>query len=424
MIYNLDSNGMGAFKEKYRYRCVDCGAKYESDQVHYLCPHCQQENISGVPPKGVLKVVYDYEGLKKRGVDFSGLTQSKFIDLLPINSIKSLPPLRVGQTPLYKVEALGAHPLPYVLYLKDDGQNPTYSFKDRASALVSAFAKEHHLETIVAASTGNAGSSLAGICASQKQKAIIMVPQSAPMAKLTQIIMYGAQIVPVAGSYDDAFDLSIKATEAFGWYNRNTAFNPLTVEGKKSVSFELFAELNGRIPDRIFVPVGDGVIMSGVYKGFEELLRLGIIKTMPVMVAVQSKGSDNLVRNLADGVPFETKPSHTVADSISVDIPRNFYMAKQFLQIYDGESITVSDEEIITASKLLAKNTGIFAEPAAATAFAGLLHYQKTGKLTTGSHNVVLLTGSGLKDIQAVSSTLTIPKAIVPDLTSLKNFLP
>ncbi len=249
--------------------------------------------------------------------------------------------------------------------------------------MVSAFAKENGIHTIVTASTGNAGSSLAGICASQNQRAIVMVPQSAPIAKLTQIMMYGATIIPVKGTYDDAFDLSVKATEHFGWYNRNTAFNPLTIEGKKTVSFELFDQLGETVPDRIFVPVGDGVIISGVYKGFEDLLKLGIIDKIPVIVAIQSAGSDNLVRNILTS-EFELKESHTIADSISVDYPRNFYMAKDFILKYNGETVTVSDKEIMEASKSLSKNTGLFAEPAAAAAFAGTLKYKQENKIPAG----------------------------------------
>lgn len=406
----------------YMFQCINCGKDYGSSEVQYLCPECAASNNPHQPPKGVLKTVYDYKALKSKKVDFAYLGKSGFIDLLPVKTLNSFPNLRVGQTPFYKVDELEKVKLPFNLYLKDDGQNPTYSFKDRASALVSAYAKERGLNTIVAASTGNAGSSLAGICASQKQKAIIMVPHSAPLAKLTQIMMYGATIVPVAGTYDDAFDLSIEATEKFGWYNRNTAFNPFTIEGKKTVSFELFADMQQQIPDRIFVPVGDGVIISGVYKGFEDMLNIGIIDKMPVIVAVQSKGSDNLVRNL-EQQPFEIKISNTLADSISVDIPRNFYMAQNYLKTYHGEWLAVSDGEIIEASSILAKNTGIFSEPAAATAFAGLLHYQLTGKLTDDSNNVVLLTGSGLKDISTVSNRLKMPKPIKPNLNELEKLL-
>jgi threonine synthase len=249
-----------------------------------------------------------------------------------------------------------------------------------------------------------------------------MVPETAPLAKLTQIIMYGANIVPIEGTYDEAFDLSVKATNEFGWYNRNTAYNPLTIEGKKTVSYEIFEQLKLKIPDCIFVPVGDGVIISSVYKGFEDLLLLNIIDRIPKIVAVQAAKSDNLVRNIGKK-EFVIKPSTTIADSISVDIPRNFYMAQQFIQKYEGEALTVSDEEILNASTILSKNTGIFSEPAAVTAFAGLISYQKSGKIASKSSNVVLLTGSGLKDLKSVNSLLKIPNSIKPSLDNLKKLL-
>ena len=405
---------------KFIFKCTDCGMEYSIADTTYLCPFCSKQNTVNSPPKGVLKTIYDYQKIKKTISGFNELKNKGFIDLLPIDKINSLPNLRVGKTPLYKINKFNGENLDFKIHLKDDSQNPTFSFKDRASALVSAFAIEKKINTIVTASTGNAGSSLAGICAVQGQKAIVMVPETAPIAKLTQIIMYGATIVPVKGTYDEAFDLSVKATEAYGWYNRNTAFNPLTIEGKKSVSFELIEELDFKVPDMIFVPVGDGVIISGVYKGFEDLYMLNLIDRMPVIVAVQAKGSDNLVRNINQD-DFKIIPANTIADSISVDIPRNFYMAKQFIQKYGGESITVSDDEIIEASVILSKNTGLFAEPAAAAAFAGLLSCRKNGRIAKNSNNVILLTGSGLKDLKSISGILKIPESIYPTLSNLKK---
>ncbi|MCK5171081.1 MAG: pyridoxal-phosphate dependent enzyme, partial [Bacteroidales bacterium] len=218
--------------QKFIYECTDCGKQFDSTETLYLCPNCNRKNNESFPPKGVLRIVYNFFGILQNIFLFSDFKKNIFLDLLPIDKIESLPKLKVGNTPLYKFDKLDNKDLPFHLFLKDDSQNPTYSFKDRASAIVSAYAKEKGFETIVAASTGNAGSSLAGLCAAQNQKAIIMVPESAPIAKLTQIMMYGATIVPVKGTYDDAFDLSVKATEEFGWYNRNTAYNPLTIEGK------------------------------------------------------------------------------------------------------------------------------------------------------------------------------------------------
>ncbi|MBI5218235.1 MAG: threonine synthase [Bacteroidia bacterium] len=411
-------------KTKYFFQCTDCGKTYSAKKVTYLCPDCEQANSPAAPPKGVLKTIYNYDDIKNKFSNnlFARITKNHFLDLLPVDSLKSFSCLKVGNTPLYEINKLDGQKLPFRLYLKDDSQNPTFSFKDRASYVVSAYAKEHGINTIAAASTGNAGSSLAGICASQNQKAIIFVPAKAPKAKLTQIVMYGATIIPVEGTYDAAFDLSIAATKKFGWYNRNTAFNPFTIEGKKTVSFELFNDLNQDIPDRIFVPVGDGVIISGVFKGFEDLLRLGVIKKIPVIVAVQSMGSDNISRNL-NASRFVSKPSSTIADSISVDIPRNFYMAKKFIKEYHGESILVSDEEILNASVQLSRNTGIFSEPAAATAFAGMLKYHRQKKLAEGTKNIVLLTGSGLKDLNSVQTKINIPAAIKPEIKAVEKLL-
>jgi len=407
---------------KYIYECIDCGKQFNANKTIYLCPHCSKENDDSHPPKGVLRVVYNFSELLQKNILFNNLKEDNFLQLLPISNLISFPILKIGNTPLYKFDKLDNKELPFQLFFKDDSQNPTFSFKDRASAVVSAYAKEKGLETIVTASTGNAGSSLAGICASQDQKAIIMVPETAPLAKLTQIIMYGATIVPVKGTYDDAFDLSIQATEEFGWYNRNTAFNPLTIEGKKTVSFEIFNQLNETLPDKVFVPVGDGVIISGVYKGFEDLLNLKIINKIPTIIAVQSEGSDNLIRNI-DNEYFQIKPSNTIADSISVDIPRNFNLAKQYIKKYNGEYLSVSDNEILESSVILSRNTGIFAEPAAATAFAGILSYYRESKLDKDSKNVVLLTGSGLKDLNSVQKLLNIPKAIQPTIDNLKKLI-
>ena len=344
------------------------------------------------------------------------------------------PSLKIGDTPLYQIgRRTSGQPdsrtagrvmdsFNFELFLKDDSQNPTFSFKDRASALVSAWAKENGIETLVAASTGNAGSSLAGMCASQGQRAMIVVPAAAPLAKLTQILMYGATLVPVKGTYDDAFDLSVQISEKYGFYNRNTAYNPLTIEGKKTVSFELYRQLNHQVPDRIFIPVGDGVIYAGVCKGFEDLLKLGIIDRMPVLVAVQAEGSGNLINNLKSN-SFIAKSSRTIADSISVDVPKCFHMAAGYMDEYQGEAVSVSDQEILQASLLLSRSTGIFSEPAAVAAFAGMLKYHGQGLIPAHSKNVVLLTGSGLKDLSAVQSSIRIPDPVEPDIQSVEAII-
>jgi threonine synthase len=421
----LQKKEISIMTDKFHYVCVDCGAEYPGEKVIYLCPACQKGNLPGQPPKGVLKTIYNYRQIREwypADELFQQLQDEKFLPLLPIRGKDSWPNLRIGDTPLYRNDGVIQGNEGFEIYLKDDSQNPTFSLKDRASALVSAWALENNITTLIAASTGNAGSSLAGICAAQHQKSIILVPARAPSAKLIQIMMYGASIIPVEGTYDDAFDLSVEASRTFGFYNRNTAYNPLTIEGKKTVSFEIFSQLEFQVPDRVFVPAGDGVILSGVYKGFEELLLLGITDRMPVIIAVQSAGSPNLVNNL-DKPDFRITKSATIADSISVDVPKNFFMSAGFLKKYKGESVLVTDEVILQASLQLSGLAGIFPEPAAAAAFAGLLNFARSGKITPGSKNVVLLTGSGLKDLGSVQSQIHLPAPVNPDIRSLEKVI-
>lgn len=405
------------------FECVNCGKQYAEHEAEYLCPECNKENKEGEPLKGILKVVYDYDKVVSKYEEddktytFETLKENHFLDILPISSHNSLSPLKVGHTPVYSKKINNVN-----VFFKYDALNPTFSFKDRASDLVTAVAKEKNIDTIITASTGNAASSLAGICASQNQKAILFVPAAAPKAKLIQIMMYGGVIVPIDGTYDDAFDITLKVTKEFGWYNRNTAYNPFTVEGKKSVSLELYEQFNGVLPDKIFVATGDGVILAGVYKGFEDLMNLGIIEAVPTIVCVQAAGSANLVNNLTT-TEFKISPSNTIADSISVDIPRNYFMARDYLLTYGGEFVIVSDEEIMQSSLELSKSTGLFAEPAAATAYAGFLKMLKNGDILEGTNQLVLLTGSGLKDIKSADGIVSLPEKVKPNLDDVAKFL-
>lgn len=404
--------------------CNDCGHSLPDNTFGYICPHCEGKQKPNSPPIGVFKTVYRYKAIREKysnDILFQSLKARQFLDVLPIDNADSLGPLKVGSTPLYSFSIESSRGNEIAFYLKDDSQNPTFSFKDRASQLVSAYAKEQGIDTIVAASTGNAGSSLAGICASQRQRAIIMVPKTAPAAKLLQIVMYGATPVLVNGNYDAAFELSLQATKHFGWFNRNTAYNPFTIEGKKTVAFEIYDQLKGNLPSRIFVSVGDGVIISGVYKGFEDLLELGLIDEMPIIVAVQSDKSDNLVRNMETNI-FEMTPATTIADSISVDYPRNYFMAKSYLRKYKGEWLSVTDDEIMKAASSLARNTGIFAEPAAAAAMAGMLKYSKGVDTNKLNPMLVLSTGSGLKDTKTPMQSISLPQSINPNIDALSDY--
>ena len=248
-----------------------------------------------------------------------------------------------GWTPVYNLARLGEPLGIKQLWLKDESRNPTASFKDRASALVVARAMETHAEVVITASTGNAGAALAGMAAAVGQKAVVLAPKSAPPAKIAQILIFGATVALVDGTYDDAFDLTIKAANEFGWYCRNTGYNPFTAEGKKTAALEIWEwwqhaheEWHHRIgngvehaPLTVFVSVGDGNIISGIHKGFKDLRDLGWMPQIPRLIGVQAEGSAAIANAFRAGseeiVPVAAK---TIADSISVDLPRDGVRAR------------------------------------------------------------------------------------------------
>ncbi len=328
-----------------------------------------------------------------------------FAELLPVEQ-KYFPKIPVGSTPLWEPENLRRRLGFANLFIKDDTANPTGSLKDRASFLVAAFARKHGIKDVVLASTGNAASSMAGVGAAAGLKVVIFIPAAAPKAKRIQSLQYGARVTLVDGTYDQAFDMSLSYSRTKGGFNRNTAFNPLTIEGKKTVGLEIVQQLqkHGRkVPDNIFVPVGDGVIIAGVYKAFLDLKAMGRIDRIPTIWAAQAEGSSGIARALETG-SFEPRPSKTVADSISVDVPRNGYMALKLMRRNAGQAVKVSDDAILEAQKELSSTTGLFVEPAAAAAVAGFLEVRN--KLDTDSWNVLLVTGNGLKDIDSAQKKL------------------
>jgi threonine synthase len=322
------------------------------------------------------------------------------------------PPIPVGNTPLWAPQRLREQFNAPNLWIKDDTCNPSGSFKDRASWLVAAFARQHGVQEIVLASTGNAASSMAAVGAAAGLNIKVFLPANAPVAKRIQVLQYGAELVSVDGNYDQAFDLSREYSDRTGALSRNTAYNPLTIEGKKTVAFEIINDLvkaGASAPDHVFVPVGDGVIIAGVYRGFENLLALGRISKMPTLWACQAQGSSAIARALTapyvEGDPFgPPRSSQTLADSISVDVPRNGTHALSKLKKHGGKAVVVSDDEILVSQKTLASGSGLFAEPSSCTAFAGWTQVQAS--LPREESCVLLITGNGLKDIKAAAQGL------------------
>jgi len=413
----------------YLFECVDCSKHYLPNEAAYVCPSCSAAQKEMEPLAGVLRCIYDYETISKEfGPEkLKNRTTKSFArwkEILPITSVDSLPPLIIYETPLRPVANLRREFGLDNLWIKDDTVQPTASFKDRASALVVACAREKGKDTVATASTGNAATALAGQAASVGIRSVIFAPASAPTAKLTQILVYGGTLLPIKGTYDEAFELSIGACNEFGWYNRNTAYNPFTVEGKKTAALEIWEQLGYKSPDWVIIPTGDGVILSGIEKGFADLKAMGLIEKMPKLAAAQAAGCQPIVRAWETKTPIVPElKAKTIADSISVGVPRAGLWAIKAIDSTGGIAVAVEDEEIIDAIAILGRTTGVFAEPAAATAVAALKKLAKNGTLNREDTVVTLVTGNGLKDIPAASRSVALPKAIHPDLNEVKKAL-
>ncbi len=398
--------------KKYFYTCFDCDRIFDKDHVEkeliYLCPDCRTVE-KNQPLRGVLLINYDYDSIKikYRKADLLKLQPGKFWQygyLWPLEFENGM--LKGFDEKLLERVSLGTNCLQEYSYkgknflVIDDTRNPTLSFKDRASSLVALKAMQLGIKEISAASTGNAGSSLAGICTRLGLKSRIFVPKNIPEAKRIQIQSYGAELIIVDGDYDLAFDTCLEIAHQKKWYIRNTAYNPLTIEGKKSAAYDIFIASKGNVPDLIFIPTGDGVILSGLYKGLWELKELGWIEKIPKLIAVQAEGSNALVRYFKTQ-SFEYKPANSVADSICAGAPRALYYAHESIVKSTGDAIEVSDVEIIEAQKFVAQNYGILLEPSSSASFAGFKKYFHSNKI--GAETALLLfTGNGLKDISAL----------------------
>jgi threonine synthase len=408
------------------YRCFACDAMQAVDFEGFLCPACG----------GNLDVSYDYDAVAKK-IDGSFPNGPRdlfrFAALLPLRPKRTPFPLRVGGTPLYHAGRLGESIGVHKLYLKDDTLNPSASLKDRASAVAIGRALDIGARVVSVASTGNAGSSLACLAAATGLQAVVFVPAGAPVAKLTQMLAFGARVFAVRGNYDDAYDLCLAASEEFGWFNRSTGYNAFTREGKKTCAYEIWQDLDGRVPDRVIVSTGDGNTLSAIWKGWCDLKAVGLIDRLPKIDCVQSTASAaicetvNQVRSKAESdVNWSTLAvrevrASTVADSISVDRPRDGLAAVKAVIQSGGEAVTVDDPDILAAIPSIARLTGVFAEPAAAAPWAGLMQMSRKQRVGSDELVVCIVSGSGLKDIANIRTVVGEPRLIEPSLEALRN---
>jgi len=395
---------------KYFYRCQQCGEEFPGNQVLYLCPECSSVQQAGEFPSGLLEVILDLPPGSP-----SGKVAADELSPLPLPGLSRFP---AGNTPLAEPVRLREICGLNQLTCKLEFLNPSGSFKDRASLMVAAQAIAHGESTVALSSTGNAGSAMACAGAAFGLKVILFVPEHAPKNKLMQSVLYGAEVLPIRGGYDQAFSLSIAYTQTYGGINRNTAYNPMTVEGKKSCAVELYNQYGRDIPDAVYIPVGDGVIFSGIYKGFRDLRDLGYIERLPRLICVQSERSNAVSRAWESSLPAAVSSSDTAADSISVVNPAGGRYALKGLKESEGWCTVVSDEEILQAQLELSREAGMFCEPAAAASWAGCRADAPMLRERFGPDvkTAVLLTGSGFKDMDVFTGRVGIPEAVEPRL--------
>jgi len=402
------------------YRCIACTETLTANFAGFVCPVCG----------GNLDITYDYAAIREeieQNFDFAAL--------LPVSRLDAPFPLRIGGTQLLKAPRLGEIAGLQNVYLKDETSNPSASTKDRASAVALRRAIDIGAEVVAVASTGNAGSSMACLAAATGQRAIVFVPESAPVAKLTQALSFGATVLAVRGNYDDAFDLCLAACDEFGWFNRSTGYNPFTREGKKTCAYEIWEDLGRQVPDRVVVPTGDGNLLSGMWKGWCDLKAIGLIDRLPKIDCVQSENSAAIcnavqqLRTQGDAEPdwstlvIDEVRATTVADSISVDQPRDGLAAVKAIIQSGGEAITVPDEDILAAIPEIAQSTGVFAEPAAAAPWAAVRQMVRQDMIDEDEVVVCLISGSGLKDIANVATVVGQPLTVDATIESVSDAL-
>lgn len=399
-------------------RCVKCHKIYTLEQ-EYTCSNCGLD--------GILDIEYDYDlaakTLTKEALANREFNHWRYLELLPIAENTPLPHLQVGWTPVYNATKIASTLDIKAAYIKDDGRNPTASFKDRASSVGVVKATEKKAQIIACASTGNAASSLAGFAAAMGITSIIFVPERAPEPKITQLLIFGATVIRVKGSYEDAWWFCQRACEKWGWYNRNAAVNPYLVEGKKTAGLEIGEQMAENMPDWVVFSVGDGCTIAGAWKGIWEMHKLGIAKRLPKMLGVQAEGASPIVKAFRANSDLIVSDAQTIADSICVGEPRNWRKALKAIQDSKGEMIQVTDKEILEAMRLAARSAAVFGEPAGVAALAGLKRAREEGIVKPDETALVTITGNGLKDVQTARQAAGEPISIEPDIEKLAQVL-
>jgi len=407
-----------------KMKCARCGNEYSLDEKVCMCPSRDD---------GRLDIHYDYSALAAR-VNKKMLTKRapsvwKYHEFLPVKSKRCIVTLGEGGTPLLKASNLARETGLRNLYLKDETRNPTGSFKDRSMTVGVSKALEFGAKTVATASSGNAAASLAAYSAKAGLKCFAFALEFASFAKIAQIRLYGADVIKVRSIEEDkdpTVQMLRMVVEKYGWYPCPSfgPFNPYQIEGPKTMSYEIIEQLNWSLPDWIFIPVGSASLLTGVWKGFADFHKIDLIDSMPKLAAIQSTGCAPLVKAFKEKKrPFEIEPwkrPHTIAGGLADVLPWDGDAALVALR-NEGTAEAVSDEEILKAQRLLASTEGIFAEPSGVTSLAGLIRLLDEGVVEKDENVVVLITGSGLKDPEAVMKTFKETSIIKPSTEELEK---
>jgi len=375
-------------------KCIVCGETYNPNEVVYVCRKCG----------GLLDIVYDYEVLSEE-IRSKWLRRTlsvwRYRELLPIKKDELIVSMGEGGTRLHECRRLKEYFGLRYLHIKNEGENPTGSFKDRGMTVGVTKALELGMNAVACASTGNTSASLAAYSAKAGLKCFVMVPKGKiAMGKLAQAIIYGANIIAIKGGFDDALKVVREICSKMRIYLLNS-LNPYRLEGQKTIAMEIYDQLNA-VPDTIIVPVGNAGNISAIWKGFKELEKLGIISEKPRMIGIQAEGASPIVNAIKNGKEKITpigKPE-TIATAIRIGNPVNWMKALKAIRESNGIAEKVSDKEIMEAQNLLAKKEGIFVEPASATTIAGLKKLLDLGVIDKDEKIVCITTGNGLKDIE------------------------
>jgi len=403
----------------WRFKCINCGSNYEISEIIYRCRKCND----------LLEVEFDFaemtEKIWKNEWKRRPISVWKYKELFPVSDESKIITLKEGGTNLYECGNLAEKLKLRVLHVKNEGENPTGSFKDRGMTVGVTKAFEFGIKTVICASTGNTSASLAAYAAKAKLQCIVLIPSGKiAQGKLAQAMVYGARVVQVRGNFDQALKTVLTLSERHKEAYLLNSINPFRVEGQKSLAYEICEQLN-EPPDTVIVPVGNAGNISAIWKGFTEFYKLGLIDKLPRMIGVQAEGSAPIAQAVKNGkgtiVPINEP--ETVATAIRIGFPVSWKKAIKAIMESGGKAETVTDTEILEAQKLLARSEGLFVEPASASSIAGLRKLLEAGKMDRDEVVVCVTTGHGLKDPDSAVRISEKPSEVDAEIGSVERLL-